>query len=687
MFWDLDDTLWKGTLAEGDNPELYDNRFEIIEQLNKRGIVNSIVSKNDPVKAESFLKKVKRWDLFVFPRISFDPKGDIVKQTLADMNLRADNALFIDDNEANLNEVKFYNPNISLISAALCDDILSFPELKGKDDHELTRYNQYRQLQNKVTAKKKCSSNELFLKESNIQIKFVSFKDELLDRLFELTERTNQLNFTKNRMSREELKDLSSNDNVELKLIYVTDNFCDYGYVGFYAIENGRLIHFVFSCRIMNMGIEQFVYAYLKYPELTTVGETATMISSDLPVPDYIKVLTEYSDGDEEININKILEKESQIDIFAIGACDLFHPIAYFSMPNQSFVYECNVFHGPERGVNVGTEYIRSHFDMTGEQKEYCRKHFFNYTGSLAFNSQIYAKQYDYVIMSFHDDMIYKVYQSRNDPGLRVVMSPERVFGDTSVINIDDGVSVYPINNDLQKKWMEDNFYDGEFISQERFYDNVKWIISRFPEKTKVILITGPDKINFFRSELPEAPEAREQIARINQEIFRIGNEMSDKVAVVDINNYVRSKNDISDYIFHLNADTAYSLFLDIAITILNRFKSHKKPMLSNVIKGRKVMIFGNNMEAQNALVNLLLGGQDPEKYIHVSKVGTYVGDNCVEDWIQILGHKNEYYVIIADTPNCEKIVELLITAEYEPYKDFVSLKPISYKKVWNDNL
>ncbi len=100
----LDDTLWKGTLAEGDDVQLLENRVAIIKELNKRGIVNAICSKNDPDKAKSKLEEFKIWDLFVFPTIEFMPKGEMIKNLLSAMNLRPQNALFIDDNDLNLKE-------------------------------------------------------------------------------------------------------------------------------------------------------------------------------------------------------------------------------------------------------------------------------------------------------------------------------------------------------------------------------------------------------------------------------------------------------------------------------------------------------------------------------------------------------------------------------------------------------
>lgn len=157
------------------------------------------------------------------------------------------------------------------------------------------------------------------------------------------------------------------------------------------------------------MGVEQFIYCYLGKPQLEVVGECASKLNYE---PDWIKVIEEKQvhNSEDEALIWNILKSESELKIFGIGACDLYHPMAYFSMPNQKFVYECNVFNGKERGVNVGTEYIRSTIEMTDEQKAFCRNHFFNYTGSLAFNSQMFEKEWDYVIMSFHDDMIFKNY-------------------------------------------------------------------------------------------------------------------------------------------------------------------------------------------------------------------------------------------------------------------------------------
>ena len=114
----------------------------------------------------------------------------------------------------------------------------------------------------------------------------------------------------------------------------MTDNYGDYGLAGYYTIKNNKLIQFVFSCRIMSMGVEQFIYNYLGKPNLTVIGECASKLDFN---PDWISIVKKSGDEQEtdKALIWNILKPESELKIYAIGACDLYHPIAFFAMPNQ----------------------------------------------------------------------------------------------------------------------------------------------------------------------------------------------------------------------------------------------------------------------------------------------------------------------------------------------------------------
>src|SRR5882672_10060849 len=113
VIWDLDDTFWNGTLAEG-GIEFIESNAEKVRALAARGIVSSIASKNDLDKAKELLERAGVWNYFVFPEISYTPKGNMVAEIIRNASLRSENILFIDDNISNLEEVRFFNSGIML---------------------------------------------------------------------------------------------------------------------------------------------------------------------------------------------------------------------------------------------------------------------------------------------------------------------------------------------------------------------------------------------------------------------------------------------------------------------------------------------------------------------------------------------------------------------------------------------
>ncbi len=80
--------------------------------------------------------------------------------------------------------------------------------LLEKPDPELTRLNQYRALQEKFEKRSASElSNEEFLRASNIRVEIDYDIAGNFDRIVELINRTNQLNYTKNRLETPESVD------------------------------------------------------------------------------------------------------------------------------------------------------------------------------------------------------------------------------------------------------------------------------------------------------------------------------------------------------------------------------------------------------------------------------------------------------------------------------------------------
>lgn len=263
VIWDLDDTLWQGTLAEGDDVCLNEKRAEFVRAYNRSGLISAICSKNDYTTAKTKLTSFNLWDEFVFSRIAFVPKGATVKQMIEDMQLRPVNVLFVDDNAHNLHEVKSAVPDINIIDATLSEcDILLQQILDNNKHIKKSRVEEYRILQAKIDDRQNQSvSNEAFLKSSDIHISFAITLEnlEFKERIVELINRSNQLNYTKSRVDAESLTTMMlNNTHYDSWSIFVWDKYGYYGLVGFAMIDrhSKSLVHFVFSCRVMHMGIE-----------------------------------------------------------------------------------------------------------------------------------------------------------------------------------------------------------------------------------------------------------------------------------------------------------------------------------------------------------------------------------------------------------------------------------------------
>lgn len=277
VVWDLDDTFWKGTLAEGPIAPIAGN-IALVRLLARRGIVSSICSKNERAAVEDALKSLGVWDDFVCPSVSFQSKGRAIARLIEALQLRPVNVVFIDDNPAVLAEAQFTCPGLQCLAAPTeLEAQLDSPFLRGAPDAEGMRLRQYRQLAARFDERETYAADDAdFLRQSAIRIEIDYAVENHIDRVIELLNRSNQLNFTKIRIvsegDRAAFLAALGQFGFQAGLVRAWDKYADYGVVGFFmtlaTLREHRLEHFVFSCRIMNMGIEQYVYEYLKKPKI-----------------------------------------------------------------------------------------------------------------------------------------------------------------------------------------------------------------------------------------------------------------------------------------------------------------------------------------------------------------------------------------------------------------------------------
>jgi FkbH-like protein len=105
---------------------------------------------------------------------------------------------------------------------------------------------------------------EEFLRSCHIRLSVRPASIDQLDRIDELTQRTNQLNFSGTRYSKEAIAGLLAGDGHDCFAMSAVDDFGDYGTVGFAVVETDapRLTDLMLSCRIQGKRVE---HAFLEF--------------------------------------------------------------------------------------------------------------------------------------------------------------------------------------------------------------------------------------------------------------------------------------------------------------------------------------------------------------------------------------------------------------------------------------
>ncbi|HZY74565.1 MAG TPA: HAD-IIIC family phosphatase, partial [Edaphobacter sp.] len=207
IVWDLDHTLWDGVLVENGLEELKlkPDMVNIIESLDRRGILHSIASKNDHDQAIDALKRFRIDHFFLYPQISWSPKGDAIQAITRELNIGTDTLLFIDDSEFERQQVHSSCPGVRTLDARNYISLLDMPEcqipatVEGTGRRQMYQVEQHR----KEVATTFKEDYKAFLKHCAIKLTITSLDSDNLQRVHELTQRTNQMNFSGNRYSRD----------------------------------------------------------------------------------------------------------------------------------------------------------------------------------------------------------------------------------------------------------------------------------------------------------------------------------------------------------------------------------------------------------------------------------------------------------------------------------------------------
>ena len=269
VVWDLDNTVWDGTLAE-DGVAALKIRPQVIEMMHKldaRGIINSVASKNDLETGLAALEHFGLQDMVLYPQIGWHPKSKSI-QTIADsIGIGLNTFVFLDDQSFERAEVREHLAEVECLDANEAAHLLE----RSRFDVPATPEAASRRLKYKDEEKRVATFLESgqqyisFLEGCEIKLKLLPLTDERLTRAYELSQRTNQLNFSGRRYEVDELKSMQKQpDKYEITLMQCTDRFGDYGVIGLAVLDlsASTLESFMMSCRVKGKMVEHAFYAH-----------------------------------------------------------------------------------------------------------------------------------------------------------------------------------------------------------------------------------------------------------------------------------------------------------------------------------------------------------------------------------------------------------------------------------------
>jgi FkbH-like protein len=279
VVWDLDNTIWDGTLVEDGAARLTlkPGIKDILESLDQRGILQSVASKNNPEEALAVLKQFGIEEYFLYPEISWQPKSGALKRIANNLNIGLDTFLFVDDQPFERSEVESAAAGVTTVDARDYQAILDRPACQvpitaeSRERRKMYRVEQIRE---------KAASNfgddyRAFLRDCQIRLAVSPLSDGNLERVHELTQRTNQMNFSGNRYDRSVLQEMMNSPWIDTYVLSCEDRFGTYGIVGFSIVDSRepRMTDLMFSCRIQGKRVEHAFVAWIVKRYISASGK------------------------------------------------------------------------------------------------------------------------------------------------------------------------------------------------------------------------------------------------------------------------------------------------------------------------------------------------------------------------------------------------------------------------------
>ncbi len=279
---DLDNTLWGGVIGddgvdrivigrETPRGEAHTAFQQYCRRLKERGILLAVCSKNDDAVARQGFThpdSVLRLDDFAAFRANWEPKSENIQSIADELNIGLDSFVFVDDNPAERHLVAEQLPMVAVPNVGNDPSVYATIVDRGRyfesvtlSPEDLARTAQYAQNAERQARAATFSSYGEYLESLGMAAEIDAFHPRYLDRIAQLTNKTNQFNLTTRRYSRAEIEACCADDTFLTLYGRLSDIFGDNGLVS--VVMGRRELDTLFvdlwlmSCRVLKRGMEQ----------------------------------------------------------------------------------------------------------------------------------------------------------------------------------------------------------------------------------------------------------------------------------------------------------------------------------------------------------------------------------------------------------------------------------------------
>lgn len=273
---DCDNTLWGGVTGEDgpagvrvDGPYAALQRFMVAQQ--QQGKLLCLASKNNEEDVwktfEAHPEMPLKREHVVAHRIDWNRKSDNIRAMAKELNLGLDDFIFVDDNPMELDEVASSLPQVLCVRVpAEPSHIESFFahhwafDTLAVTDEDRRRTAMYQENRERDAVRETTGTFEEFLARLEVKVDIAPVADDELERVAQLTHRTNQFNIFKHVRSEAEMAAWRQSPGRHLWRVRVADRFGDYGLIGVVSCvaEGDTMVcdTFMMSCRVLGRRVE-----------------------------------------------------------------------------------------------------------------------------------------------------------------------------------------------------------------------------------------------------------------------------------------------------------------------------------------------------------------------------------------------------------------------------------------------